>query len=584
MPLVGRLGPAKLSVLITLAVVGLLAPATALATHARAHVYRAHHLRLRHANDINRFGELDCNGNSPVQQSVRRTMWCTDVRGFASLNNANTWGGRFYDNNVYIGHDEPDMSFYSDKAGSGDNVTWTETLPLDPAALPTVAAPGSDVTHWFELSVAPWFSMMMCDPQSYPMNPCTPQHDANAPTCVGAQTTGCYLGGGNAFMEMQFYPPGFAPFADGVSCDNAHWCAALNIDSLECTAGFATCNNNCVEPVNFAYIQTNGVPTGAPSPQKTSLATFTPNGQTLLMSPGDRLNVQMSNAPVPGHRGQYAFEVVIHDLTNGQTGFMQASAANGFQNTSMADCSGTPFNFQPEYNTAAPANISPWAALATDISTQFEIGHFTPCSSLSGQSSVALSPSVTDVFYNNCAGPYESSAPGGDTAKKLEVNDSPCYPAGDTHGALNTAPDLVTGCIDSFAQNGDIDFDGTPYWADWPTSATPTDTFPGSFVQALPSTAGSQYSRYMIQTDTALSESTCKASGTGCAIPPPKAPGQFYPFFSRVGAGSSCSIEFGNVSSGAGVNALGGDAQYGSDRQATLGYPEFEGSILPNTC
>ena len=68
-------------------------------------------------------------------------------------------------------------------------------------------------------------------------------------------------------MEMQFYPPGEPPFIDSLSCDDTHWCAALTIDSLECTAAFAGCNNNCEEPSNFAFIQRNGVPTGPPSPQ-----------------------------------------------------------------------------------------------------------------------------------------------------------------------------------------------------------------------------------------------------------------------------------------------------------------------------
>jgi hypothetical protein len=39
-------------------------------------------------------------------------------------------------------------------------------------------------------------------------------------------------------MELQFYPPGFS---SAISCDNGHWCSALNIDSLECTRNF-TCN------------------------------------------------------------------------------------------------------------------------------------------------------------------------------------------------------------------------------------------------------------------------------------------------------------------------------------------------------
>jgi hypothetical protein len=77
-------------------------------------------------------------------------------------------------------------------------------------------------------------------------------------------------------------------------------------------------------------------------PQESNVTTFTPNSQTLLMNPGDTVRVQMSAAAVPGHRGARAFKVTIDDLTTGQTGYTQASAANGFQNTSMADCSEGP--------------------------------------------------------------------------------------------------------------------------------------------------------------------------------------------------------------------------------------------------
>jgi hypothetical protein len=532
------------------------------------------------------FGELDCNNDSPIQRSIRVTMACTDIRGFANLNNANTWGGKFYDNGHYIGHDEPDMTFYSGQAGSGDDVTWTQTLPLDPAALPTVSSPGSDVTHWFELTPTPWFSMAMCDPKSYPLKRCTPQSDSNAPTCVGAQTKHCFPGGGAAFMEMQFYPPGFAGgdvFADSISCDNTHWCAALTIDSLECTLGFATCNNNCIEPVNFAFIQTNGVPTGPPSPLEANLATFNPNGNTLLMNPGDTVTVHMFDAPVPG-RSAHAFEVVVEDLNTGQTGFMQASARNGFQNSSIVDCSGTPHNFEPEYNTAAAANIVPWAALQTNISTEYETGHFEACTHVTKPSALTFPAGLTDTTWNDCHGPYELTAKGDGNSKSLEPSDAPCYPAGDTHGSLNTAPDEVTGCLDELTQNGDLDFDGSPYWPDWPTSTTP-GTFPGAQVQSMPTTAGSQYSQFMIQTDLALSESTCTPNTlSGCTVPPP-GPGNFYPYWSRVRVGTSCTIEFGNVSAGTGVNDMGGDPQYGTNQFATLGYPEFEGPVQPNnTC
>jgi|SRR5579863_77521 len=527
-------------------------------------------------------GELDCNGQSTQQKPVNMRLNCTDIRGFDNEWNANTWSGRFYDNGYYVGHDEPDMTFLSNAAGSGNSVTWTETLGKDPSAAPTVSTPGSDVTHWFELSIAPWFSMAMCDGNSYPQTPCTPNSDSNAPTCVGANVAGCYDGGGSAFMEMQLYPPGDPPFADSISCDDTHWCAALTIDSLECTAGFATCNTGCEEPVNFAWVQRNGVPTGPPSPQQSDLATQTPNSQTLLMNPGDRIVVHMSDAPA--HGGGHAFEVQIRDLTTGQVGWMQASAFNGFANTSILNCSGTPFNFEPEYSTAAKANIVPWAALETNISTQFEIGHFEPCTSVTDASFLSFSTGATDEFWNHCHGPYEAN--GTDSDSSGEVSDALCYPVGDTHGSFNTAPDEVSGCLDNFFQNGDLDFDGSSYWADWPTGSQPTSTFPGSFVQNLPTTeTGAQYSQFFIQTDTALSESTCQANGTGCAVPAPVSPGQFYPYWTRVtGPNAKCTLEFGNVSTGAGANDFGGMSQYGMDMEPSLGYPEFEGPVMSNAC
>ena len=325
-------------------------------------------------------GELDCNGFSPAQKEVRASE-CTDIRGIQGVDNSNTWGGKFYDNGVYIGHDEPDTTFLSTAPGSGNNVSWNLTIGRDPAALPTDVSPGHDTSHWFQLSPAPWFSMALCDPNSYPQTPCTPESDSNAPSCFGSTCTTAQSGGGSTFMEMQLYPPGNPPFVDSTSCDDTHWCAALTIDSLECTTGFATCNTTCEEPANFGFIQKNGVPTGPPAPQNSDIATFTPNNETLLMNPGDKITIHMSDAPAPG--GGKAFKVVLDDLTRHTSGSMQASGANGFQTTSMATCAGTPFNFQPEFSTAKPANVIPWAALQTNISTEFETGHWESCTALS---------------------------------------------------------------------------------------------------------------------------------------------------------------------------------------------------------
>jgi hypothetical protein len=534
-------------------------------------------------------GELDCNGFSPVQKPIR-LFACTDIRG-ASKANANTWDGRFYDNNHYIGHDEPNTDFTSSAPGSGNNVTWTVTLGRDPQAAPTDVDPGHDVADWFELTPAPWFSMALCDPNSFPQTSCTPESDTNAPTCIGPDCT-ANLGGGSAFMEMQFYPPGIPPFADSVSCDDTHWCAALTIDSLECTAAFASCNTNCEEPVNFAFIQRNGVPTGPPSPQDADVATEVNNNETLLMNPGDTIRFHMFDAPAPG--GGDAFEVVMDDLTTHQTGFMQASAANGFQTTSMADCSGTPFNFQPEFSTAKPGNINSWGADQVDISTVFETGHWEPCTSLSNEITPnPLDPGDTGGLYDTCASPYENAP--GIQRTSAEIGNAVCYYAGDTHPGYNgvgssTPPDEMTGCQDNLYQNGDLDFVGPPYYrGEWPTGLFPTNLDPSSFLEQFPTSNGQQYSQFHFQTDIALSEWECgggnyanaSASAAGCTVPP-VGPGGFYPYWSQTQGNGTCALEFGNVSRG--VTTFGRDKQYGTDQFATYGYPQFIGATYDNPC
>jgi len=528
------------------------------------------------------YGELDCNGQSPVQHSIRRSMLCTDIRGYLGKQNQDTWGGKFYDNGLYIGHDEPDMNFASNLPGSGDNVTWTERLPVDPVARPTVAHPGHDVTHWFELSIAPWFSMAVCDPNSYPELPCLPESDANAPACSNALScpNHAYPGGGGAFTEMQFYPPGEPPMADGESCDNSHWCAALNIDSLECTP--AICNPNCVEPVNYAFITRDGVPTGPPSPQDSNLSTFLPNADTLLMNPGDVIKVHMWDAPVPGQSGQKALKVVIDDVTAHKSGSMQASAVNGFQNTSIVDCSGSPYNFEPEYSTAAKANVTPWGAGEENISTEYEIGHFEACSALFDPAKIGIGPGISDGYYNSCASPYEKH--GGEGTTKPETSDALCFGKGDTHGFLHSQPDLMSQCNADLIQNGDLEFDGTPYWPEWPTAIARTHKLPSGFVENPPTTNGRHYSHFYFTTDVALSESQCTPSHIkGCTVPP-KGPGHFYPYWSLVNNHGTCGILFGNAWGGRHVRNFGRDAQYGGVQFDRLGYFQFESRTYGNGC
>jgi len=534
-------------------------------------------------------GALDCNGFSTIQQSIKPTGACTDVRGFAGIDNANNDDGRFYDNGHYIGHDEPDLTFVSSRPGSGNDVTWTETLPFDPSADPTVATPGRDVTHWFELSIAPWFSMALCDPYSYPQTSCTPNSDSNAPRqgFPGAPRHG-FPGGGSSFLEVQFYPPGEAPFFDNISCDNTHWCASLHINDLECTLNFGHCNAACEEPTNFAFIQKDGVPTGPAGPQVATIGTSTPNSDTLLMNPGDTITVHIFDAALAG--GGHALEVAIDDQTSGESGFMQASAANGYMATNIGNCKGIPFNYEPEYSTAKVGNIVPWAALQTNISTQFEIGHWTPCSSLSDPASSfddLISFTAGDEFWLTCNGPYEMPADSASGNPEGFGGDAFCYPAGDQHTALNqfgvfADPNTTTGCLNFL--NNDVDFDGTSYWPDWPTGTSPTATTPGSFVQSAPLSNGQPYEQSFFQTDVALSEPQCRGQDiSGCTVPP-AGPGNFYPYWSTITNGNQCSILFGNVASGAGVNSFGGDAQYGTDLRNEIGYDEFEGPVTDAVC
>jgi hypothetical protein len=166
----------------------------------------------------------------------------------------------------YTGHDEPSVLFYSDVAGSGNTGVYYLRLPKDPPTLPTQDGTGG--TFNFQLRPAFWVGMAMCDTQSAP-NPgaaCTPDSDSNI--FDGSDPTKPdYIGNhpGSAFMEMQFYPPGWF-----TSCDLTNrWCSALNIDSLSQNMNTGQPNNaacgGAIEYVNFAFITKSGVPVGPPA-------------------------------------------------------------------------------------------------------------------------------------------------------------------------------------------------------------------------------------------------------------------------------------------------------------------------------
>jgi hypothetical protein len=536
----------------------------------------------------NPVNELDCNGWSKAYGTVRKLAGdlCTDpIKGKAS---------RFVDNGWYVGHDEPSVKFISSAPGSGNTMTYLTKIPVDPRRSPT---PSGSVTNYGQLSVAPWFGLPMCDPASYPQNPCTPDSDSN----IGLNEPNA---AGSAFMELQLYPPGYTPFVDSTSCDATKWCAAMTIDSAECNFNFAFCNPNCTEPVNFAYLQTNGVPTGPPSPQLTDVSTFTPNGNTLMINPGDTLVVSITDPP-------QGFTTTIRDLTTHQTGWMTASAANGFANTDLNTCNGTPFTFHAEYNTASVNNRVPWAALEGGVLMEQEIGHSEVCNSVTNQDPFTASypggqtfsdPNVFDTCTGGSEGPNATGegpctangcqnattqGANGPTACSTnnpasgalcEFADGSCFQKGTrtilVNGVATTAQSDANQCFANRFQNGDLDFDGLDYVASsWPNGGP---NHPTAFQYVGPFTNGKPYPQIQFETDVSGSSALCDvATGQNCEVKPIGS--QFYPFwslsqnpFARGSSQTSCVWNFGRDLPGTRQD-FGQDAQYGSPDLAWYG-------------
>jgi hypothetical protein len=528
---------------------------------------------------------------------------CTDPHGFYDGK-----ASRFRDplSGAYVGHDEPSVKFISSAAGSANQMNYGMQLPVDPASAPT--ANGS-VTKYAELSVAPWFGLPICDPKSYPEKPCKNLSDSNSGAFNNPNAAG------SAFMELQFYPPGFPPFTDAPSCNSTKWCAALNIDSLECQFGIVNCNTGCVEPVNFSYLQTNGVPAGPPSPQNTDNATFMPNSHTLMMNPGDVLKVSISNVADSGSPDVGGLKASVTDVTTGTTGYIVASAKNGFQNTSYSTCAGTKFSFHAEYSSAKKGNQVPWAALEGGVLMEQEIGHGEACSSVSNTLGYSVTYPHDGTFsdpntYQSCNGGVEGSTSKGEGPCNLktgicsnattqgttgptacpvnsassgalcEFADANCLPQGSrtvtfgTHGsATESAPVAI--CLQNYFQNGDLDFDGQSYQADWPNGSS---SFPTSIRYIGPFTNKSTYPQIQFETDSAGSQNLCNTgTGAGCTAPPISA--QFYPFWSMTNTqgisglttAGNCVWNFGNTITGVTTNNFGGDKQYGTPDVAQYG-------------
>ena len=444
----------------------------------------------------NKLGEMDCNGWSKTYRSVRELagMNCTDPISHSASGKA----GRFVDNGWYVGHDEPTIKFISNAPGSAESMSYLAKLPVDPAAAPTTSG---SVTNYGELSVAPWFGLGLCDPRSYPQNPCTPDSDSN----IGLNVPNA---AGGAFMELQLYPPGYTPFVDAPSCSKTKWCAALTIDSLECNFNFQFCNTNCEEPINFAFLETNGVPAGPPSPQLSTVQSSLPDSHTILYA------TRATRSRSPSRTRAAGITATIHDLTTHQTGWMTGSAKNGFMNTNLATCNGFPYTYHAEYNSASMNNRTPWAALEGGVLMEQEIGHSEVCSSLTNNDPVLFgypdgSTYEDDNIFDTCQGgsdsAYDSTGEGPCTVTSLagdgtvntaycenaltqgnygptgcpntdptsgshcEYADGYCLPQGARTALINGNPvqewSDTNECFANRFQNGDLDYDGVDYQA-----------------------------------------------------------------------------------------------------------------------
>jgi hypothetical protein len=476
---------------------------------------------------------------------------------------------------VYSGHDEPAITFYSNRPGAGNSLTTTLTIPTDPPTPPRQDGTGG--TFNFQLHPAFWFSMVLCDTQSSPnfTHVCVPNTDANIfdnPDANAADFIGHHPG--SAFLELQFYPPGGL----NTCSDPTQWCVAMvifsfNFQDLTNTPNNASCQAQVgLEPGNFAFLTTNGISqfvadplSSAPNPLFTTVP-----GQLFKMNPGDKVRVSIHDTPD-------GLRAVLNDLTTGVTGSMTASIANGFTQVNFVPdpdpanpsvtCTSSPYAFHPQFATASEHTRAVWTAHTVNVAVSDEIGHYELCSAVNREGGRCIGTSPAD--------------PGGP-----DFDDrSGCF-SGAFLSLFGLQP--IGACI-----NGDLDFDGTPYRFTWPgTGDAATDALlkPSPIRFTSPKFASRdrdgdradddqghrrEFSRVAFETDTPISEfatnPTCNLlTGAGCTDPP--AGTQFYPIYSTTRShgdddeGGACSWQLGGPNIPGTENNFGGTAttEYGA--------------------
>jgi hypothetical protein len=490
--------------------------------------------------------------------------------------------------NEYVGHDEPSIEFKSGLRGSGNNMTYTVTLPKDPKTQPNATGKGG--TTWnFELRPTFWFGLTLCDSESAPefTKKCTPDSDSN--NLVGTNPAAPdYIGKhpGNAFMELQFYGPGYVPQFEGFGCTAHQYCAAMTIDSLTLNQNTgvqntSACNNYVLggeEPINWAYITKSGKSQAPANPLFTGTLTnpnfsaVNPNlSEDLLMNPGDRVRFHIRDT-------RAGLRIDMTDLTTGKHGSMTASVANGFGHIlytpNSKTCQVAPYAFHPEYSTANPRGNT-WSAHTYNVAMSDEIGHFENCLKINAQGNCTVT------------GSQDPSGP--------DADDTQCVPGTDSTVVH------IDGC---FAP--DEDFDGQSYRLDWPGTnpnvALDRKLHPSPVLFTSPTTNGANYSTIAFETDLPRIEASdsqanppfCnRNTGANCVNPPNGA--QFYPFYSTTVRNFTCTWQEGGNFLPLTTNNFGGSstAEYGPLLKTV--YPEpgftieslfnnFNSGDMPNPC
>lgn len=501
-------------------------------------------------------------GHVVVSQTGHTRLECEDGSPFCTeVTDAIGYGG------AYTGHDEPSVLFYSNKKGSGNAMSYNLTLPKDPPTAPVQMGGGG--TDTFMLHPAFWFGMAMCDDQSFP------EYNTTVGSCKRDSDTNIFNNSnpnaadsirkhpGTAFMEMQFYPPGWVMWPAGDSCDSTKWCAALNIDSLAEDPANGLYNNSACEEaagdeyVNFAFLTKNGTPHAPASPLLATLATYTPDPNTdFFMNSGDDLRVSLFDTK----RG---LRVLVDDLTTGKSGSMTASAENQFGEVKWdpngSDCAvGThniPTNFHPMYSTSSEDTRVPWAAHTYNISFADETGHFDYCND----------PTVSG---GACA------TTEGDGSENADEDDTFCFDKTDS------SLFAVSGC-----QGTNFGFDGVAYQDTWPGTyvnhAQDKALHPTSFLFSSPKFRQTRldpfalnYARVAFEADlprieAADSGGPCdRTTGIGCTSIPQTDDGNpavFYPIFSTGMHNNQCVWRLGGTHIPGTTNLFGGSAasEYG---------------------